>query len=146
VPSKVIVVPGLAVRRYAEKPVERLRQAGYDTDLRPGLSWHGVPVDIADYRRELGAEISAAGEPVRRPVLVFRSAIRLPLEEVLGDVSAELTVVHGEYDHLTSYAYAALAANFGATVRLAPDGAHSWPIEDPEGFPGLVDDLVAVRG
>jgi hypothetical protein len=62
--GRVIVVPGPAVRRYAEEPVERLRQAGYDADLRPGLSWRGLPVDIADYGRAPGAEISAAGEPV----------------------------------------------------------------------------------
>ena len=28
-----MVVPGLAVRRYAEEPCERLRQAGYDVDF-----------------------------------------------------------------------------------------------------------------
>ena len=195
--GRVIVVPGLAVRTYAEEPVERL--------------------DIADYGRALGAEIREAGEPVdvlvglsagsqaaavaaattslvRHLVLVsptldpkrrktfqmlaiflkpnpnekvdlfgqmladwtkagpvrilrgFRSAARLPLEEVLGEVSADLTIVHGEYDHLTTYAYAAaLAADFGATFRLAPDGAHSWPTRDPDGFLELVDDLVGVR-
>ena len=214
--GRVIVVPGLSVRRYAVEPVERLRQAGYDADLRPGLSWHGVPVDLADYGRALGAEIEAAGEPVdlmvglsagtqaaavaaaatslvRHLVLVsptldperrktlkmlaiflkpnpnekvdlfgqmlpdwtkagpmrilrgFRSAIRLPLEDVLGEVNADLTIVHGEYDHLTTYAYAAsLAADFGATLRMAPNGAHSWPTQDPDGFLELVDDLVGV--
>jgi pimeloyl-ACP methyl ester carboxylesterase len=215
--AKIIVVPGLAVRTYAEDPVERVRQAGYDIDLRPGLSWHGVPVDIADYGRALGQEIAAAGEPVdvliglsagtqavavaaattplaRRLVLVsptldpdrrntlkmlaifltpnpnekaslfsellpdwsragpvrilrgFRSAARLALEDVIGDVSADLTIVHGDYDQLTTYAYAAaLAAEFGATLRLAPQGAHSWPTSDPDGFLRLVDDLVDVR-
>ena len=217
VSGKVVVVPGLAVRTYAVAPVERLRRAGYDADLRPGVSWHGVPVDIADYGRELGRRIAAAGEPVdvlvglsagtqaaavtaattslvRHLVLVsptldpdrrktlkmlaiflrpnpnekvnlfsemlpdwakagpvrilrgFRSAARLALEDVLGQVNAELTIVHGDYDQLTTYAYAAsLAAEFGGTLRLAPDGAHSWPTGDPDGFLDLIDDLVGVR-
>ena len=70
--GKIVVVPGLAVRRYAAAPVERLRQAGYEVDLRPGLAWRGVPVDVAAYGRQLGADIAAAGEPV--DVLVGLSA------------------------------------------------------------------------
>lgn len=215
--GKVVIVPGLAVRTYAEEPVERLRQAGYDVDLRPGLAWRGVPVDLTEYGRELAAKIEATGDPVdlliglsagtqaaavtaattrlvRRLVLVsptldpdrrhmlkmlaiflrpnpnekvalfsellpdwsragparilrgFRSAIKLPLEDVLGNVSAELTIVHADYDQLTTYAYAAsLAAEFGGALRIAPAGAHSWPTGDPEGFLRLVDDLARVR-
>ncbi len=70
--GKIVVVPGLAVRRYAAAPVERLRQAGYEVDLRPGLAWRGVPVGCGAYGRQLGAEIAAAGEPV--DVLVGLSA------------------------------------------------------------------------
>ena len=216
-PGRVIVVPGLAVRTYAVEPVERLGQAGYDAELRPGLAWRGVPVDLADYGRALAADIDAAGEPVdvlvglsagsqaaalaasltplvRHLVLVsptiepahrsmlkmlgiflipnpnedaalfsellpdwsragpvrilrgFRSAVRLPLGDLLGGVSAELTVVHGDYDQLTTYDYAAtLAGQFGGTLRIAPGGAHSWPTQDPDGFLRLVDDLLGVR-
>jgi pimeloyl-ACP methyl ester carboxylesterase len=213
--GKIVVVPGLAVRRYAEAPVERLRQAGYDVDLRPGLSWRGVPVEVAAYGRQLGADIDAAGQPVevliglsagtqaaavaaaatplvRQLVLVsptidpdrrntakmlaiflrpnpneefalfsellpdwskagpgrimrgFQSAINLQLEDILGDVSAQLTIVHADYDQLTTYAYAAqLAADFNGTLLVAPSGSHSWPTNDPEGFLRLVDELVA---
>jgi pimeloyl-ACP methyl ester carboxylesterase len=213
--GKIIVVPGLAVRRYAEPPVERLRQAGYTVDLRPGLAWRGVPVDLAAYGQQLGAEIAAAGAPVdvlvglsagtqaaavaatttplvRRLVLVsptidpdrrntvkmlaiflkpnpneefalfsellpdwskagprrilhgFRSAIELPLEDILGQVEAELTIVHADYDQLTTYAFKAqLAADFGGTLLVAPSGSHSWPTNDPEGFLRLIDELVA---
>ena len=211
--GKIIVVPGLAVRRYAEEPVDRLRQAGYAVDLRPGLSWRGVPVDIAAYGRQLGSEIDAAGEPidvliglsagtqaaavaaaatrlVRRLVLVsptidpdrrntvkmlaiflkpksneefklfsemipdwtkagprrilrgFQSAIELNLEDILGEVTAEQTIVHADYDQLTSYAFAArLAADFNGTLLVAPNGSHSWPTNDPGGFLRLVDEL-----
>ena len=213
--GKVVVVPGLAVRRYAEEPSERLRQAGYEVDLRPALAWRGVPVDLAAYGRELGADISAAGAPVdvlvglsagsqaaavaaaatplvRRLVVVsptidpesrslvkmlarylkpnpneevalfseqlpdwskagpwrilsgFRSMIGLRLEDILGQVRAELTIVHADYDQLTSYAFAAqLAADFNGTLLVAPSGSHSWPTKDPEGFLRLIDELVA---
>ena len=58
-------------------------------------------------------------------------------------MSAELTIVHGEHDHLTTYAYAAsLAALFDGTLLVARDGAHSWPTHHPEGLLRLVDDLV----
>jgi pimeloyl-ACP methyl ester carboxylesterase len=212
--DKIIVVPGLAVRRYVAAPVDRLRDAGYDVDLRPGLSWRGVPVEIAAYGRQLGSEIQAAGEPVdvliglsagtqaaavtaastdlvRRLVLVsptidpdrrntgkmlaiflkpnpneeiavfselvpdwfkagplrilrgFQSAIRLHLEDILSDVTAELTIVHADYDHLTSYSYAAqLATDFSGTLLVAPSGSHSWPTNDPEGFLRLVNEVV----
>ena len=213
--GKVIVVPGLAVRRYAEEPAERLRQAGYEADLRPALAWRGVPLDLAAYGRQLGADVIAAGRPVdvlvglsagsqaaavaaaatplvRRLVLVsptvdpdsrtlvkmlarylkpnpnekvalfseqlpdwskagprrilngFRSAIELGLEGILGQVHAELTIVHADYDQLTSYAFAAqLAADFNGTLLVAPSGSHYWPTRDPEGFLRLIDELVA---
>jgi pimeloyl-ACP methyl ester carboxylesterase len=213
--GKIVVVPGLAVRRYAEEPAERVRQAGYEVDLRPALAWRGVPVDLAAYGQQLGAEIIAAGKPVdvlvglsagsqaaavtaaatplvRQLVLVsptidpdrrntvkmlaiflkpnpneefalfseqlpdwskagprrilrgFRSAIELPLEDILGQVSAKLTIVHADYDQLTSYAFAAqLAADFDGTLLVAPSGSHSWPTNDPEGFLRLINELVA---
>jgi pimeloyl-ACP methyl ester carboxylesterase len=213
--GKIVVVPGLAVRRYAAAPVERLRRAGYEVDLRPGLAWRGVPVDVAAYGRQLGADIVAANEPVdvlvglsagtqaaavaaavtplvRRLVLVsptfdpdrrsngkmlasylkpnpnenvplfseqlpdwskaglhrilrgFRSAVELRLEDILAEVTAELTIVHADYDQLTSYAFAAqLAAEFDGTLLVAPSGSHSWPTKDPDGFLRLVDELVA---
>ena len=212
--GKIIVVPGLAVRRYAEEPAERLRQAGYEVDLPPALAWRGVPVDVAAYGRELGAEIVAAGNPVdvlvglsagtqaaavaaattplvRRLVLVsptmdpdsrtlvkmlgrylkpnpnekvalfseqlpdwskagprrilngFRSSLEVQLENILGDVAAELTIVHADYDQLTSYAFAAqLAASFGGTLLVAPSGSHSWPTNDSEGFLRLINELM----
>ena len=80
----------------------------------------------------------------RRILRGFRSAIELRLEDVLGEVTAELTIVHADYDQLTSYAFAAqLAADFGGTLLVAPSGSHSWPTKDPEGFLRLIDELVA---
>ena len=61
---------------------------------------------------ELLPDWSRAG-PVRI-LRGFRSSVRLPLEHVLGQVSAELTIVHGDHDQLTTYAYAASLADGSA--------------------------------
>jgi len=80
----------------------------------------------------------------RRILGGFRSSVKLPLEDVLGRVEAELTIVHAGYDQLTTYAFAAqLAADFGGTLLVAPSGSHSWPTRDPEGFLRLIDELMA---
>lgn len=212
--TKIVVVPGLAVRRYAEPPVARVREAGYDVELRPAPGWHGVPDDIGRYGLDLAEELERRGEPVavlvglsvgtqaaavaaaatslvqhlvlvsptidpsqrsmpksiaawikgdsrddsammpdqlldwaragpRRILSGFRSAIDLRLEDILPGGSAELTMIHGEYDPLTSYAYAArLAADHGGRLLVAPAGSHSWPIDDPDGFSQLITELV----
>jgi pimeloyl-ACP methyl ester carboxylesterase len=78
----------------------------------------------------------------------FASAVRLPLEEVLPQVSARLTVVHGEYDPLTSYHFAALLAGENrGRLFVAPGRSHSWPTDDGPGFLRLIDELTgAERG
>jgi len=74
----------------------------------------------------------------------FRSAIDLHLEDILPTVSSELTVIHAEFDPLTSYAYAArLAADHGGRLLVAPAGSHSRPIDDPDGFHRLVAELIS---
>ena len=40
--ARVIVVPGLAVHAYAELPVQRLRDNGYDARLLQPLAWRGA--------------------------------------------------------------------------------------------------------
>ena len=73
----------------------------------------------------------------------FRSAIELPLEDVLPRVSAEMAIVHVEYDPLTSHAYAAsLAADNRAQLVLMPGASHSWPRDDTAGFLRFLDGLV----
>jgi hypothetical protein len=80
-----------------------------------------------------------------RIIRCFRSAIALPLEDVLPQVSAEVTIIHTEYDPLTSHAYAAsLAAVNGATAGAGPGASHSWPKDDPPGFLQFIDGLIPV--
>jgi pimeloyl-ACP methyl ester carboxylesterase len=83
----------------------------------------------------------AAG--ARRLVRVVRSALRVRIEDVLGEVEAELTVVHGDRDVLTSHGYAAaLAADHGGRLLVVPGATHSWPYADGDRFARIVADLL----
>ena len=80
---------------------------------------------------------SCAGSACRSGCLWSRCSARCPPSS---------TIVHGDHDQLTTYAYAAsLADRFGGQLRVAPDGPHSWPTHDPEGFLRLIDDLVPLQ-
>jgi pimeloyl-ACP methyl ester carboxylesterase len=211
--TRVLVVPGLAVRRYAERSVAHLRQGGYDARLLPAPAWRGVEDHLERYGQALAADIDRASVPVsalvglsvgtqaaavaaastpliERLVLVsptidpayrsglkqlivflkgnpherfstllqlsdwargglpriircFRSAIELHLEDVLPRVDAQVTIIHTEYDPLTSHTYAAsLAIDNGARLLLMPGASHSWPKDDAAGFLRLVNGLV----
>ena len=68
----------------------------------------------------------------RRLMQVVRSALRVRIEDVLTGAGAELTVVHGEDDVITSHAYAAgLAANHLGQLVVVPGATHSWPYATP---------------
>ena len=74
----------------------------------------------------------------------FTSAIAVPLEDVLSEVSTSVAIVHAEADQLTAHAYAAgLAAQHDARLILMPDAPHSWPVGDAERFVELIEDLTA---
>jgi pimeloyl-ACP methyl ester carboxylesterase len=69
----------------------------------------------------------------------------LPIEHVLPRVSAEVTIIHTEYDLLTSHAYAAwLAETHGARLVLMPGVSHSWPKADVARFLRFLNELVAL--
>ena len=70
------------------------------------------------------------------------SAVRVRLEDVLPDVTAQITVVHAEADRLTAHPYAVrLAEENDARLLLAPDAPHSWPTGDAERFVTLISEL-----
>lgn len=82
---------------------------------------------------------------VRQIFRGFASAVALPIEDVLPMVSAEVTIIHAEYDLLTSHAYAAwLAETHGARLVLMPGVSHSWPKADVARFLRFLNELVAV--
>lgn len=49
----VIMVPGLAVRRYLEPSADALRARGHDVDLLPPIGWRGVGSDLYGYARRI---------------------------------------------------------------------------------------------
>jgi len=56
------MVPGLAVRSYAEPAAAALRSAGIDADLLPAPTWHGVPADVNAYGRWAAGKIEDIGD------------------------------------------------------------------------------------
>jgi pimeloyl-ACP methyl ester carboxylesterase len=102
----------------------------------------GDPHDKAAFFSQV-PDWSRAG--VRRIFRGFASAVGLPIEEVLPRVSAEVTIIHTEYDLLTSHGYAAwLAETHGARLVLMPGVSHSWPKADVARFLRFLDELVAL--
>jgi pimeloyl-ACP methyl ester carboxylesterase len=79
-----------------------------------------------------------------RIVRGFASAIALRIEDILPQVRADVTIIHTEYDPLTSHAYASqLAEAAGARLVLMPGVSHSWPQADSARFLRFVDELVS---
>jgi pimeloyl-ACP methyl ester carboxylesterase len=212
--TRVIAVPGLAVRAYVAPPVQHLRNHGYDATLLQPPAWRGVDQDLELYGRHLAADIDNDGAPVdvlvglsagsqaatvaasltslvSRLVLVsptvdpayrsmikqlyvfirgdphdnsaffhhvpdwaragiprivcgFASAIALHLEDILPRVTADITIIHTEYDPLTTHAYAAqLAEMAGGKLVLMPGASHSWPQQDSARFLRFINELVS---
>jgi pimeloyl-ACP methyl ester carboxylesterase len=108
------------------------------------LAWaKGDPHESGTFFRQI-PDWARAGIP--RILRGFASAVRPPLEEVLPQVPARLTVVHGEYDPLTSYDFAAsLAGENNGRLFVAPGRSHSWPKQDSSGFLRLVDELTGTE-
>ncbi len=59
-----MVVPGLAVRSYAEPATEALARAGFEVRLLEPPGWHGQPTDLEDYGLHLRAELEREARPV----------------------------------------------------------------------------------
>ena len=83
-------------------------------------SWvKGDPHESGAFSRHL-SDWARAG--VARILRGFRSAIESPLEDVLPQVRAGPTIVHAEYDPLTSYDFASRLVSANATAaRRARD-------------------------
>jgi pimeloyl-ACP methyl ester carboxylesterase len=56
--ARVLVVPGLAVRGYVEPAVRRLTAIDLEAELLRAPGEPGVPTDLLDYGRRLGARLS----------------------------------------------------------------------------------------
>jgi hypothetical protein len=74
----------------------------------------------------------------------FASAITLHVEDILPEVAAEITIIHTEYDPLTTHGYAAqLAEMAGGKFVLMPGASHSWPQQDSARFLRFINELVS---
>jgi hypothetical protein len=101
----------------------------------------GDPHDKAGYLSHV-PDWSRAG--VIRIFRGFASAIALHLEDILPKVPAALTIIHTEYDPLTTHSYASSLAEINsARLVLMPGVSHSWPKADSARFLRFVDELVS---
>jgi pimeloyl-ACP methyl ester carboxylesterase len=101
----------------------------------------GDPHDKAGYLSHV-PDWSRAG--VTRIFRGFASAIALHLEDILPKVQAAVTIIHTEYDPLTTHTYAtSLAQSNGARLVLMPGVSHSWPQADSARFLRFVEELVS---
>jgi pimeloyl-ACP methyl ester carboxylesterase len=100
----------------------------------------GDPHDKAGYLSHV-PDWSRAG--VIRIFRGFASAIALHLEDILPKVPAAVTIIHTEYDPLTTHSYASSLAEINsARLVLMPGVSHSWPKADSARFLRFVDELV----
>lgn len=58
--SRVVVVPGAAVRSYVRPAVDALRERGIDAELLAAPGEPGTPADLAEYGRGLAARFDTA--------------------------------------------------------------------------------------
>ena len=100
----------------------------------------GDPHDKAGYLSH-APDWSRAG--VIRIFRGFASAIALHLEDILPKVQAAVTIIHTEYDPLTTHSYASSLAEINsARLVLIPGVSHSWPKADSARFLRFIDELV----
>jgi len=62
--TRIVIVPGLAVRSYAEEAAEALVARGYAVTLLPAPTWRGVPKLLKSYGSQLAGRLDRKGETV----------------------------------------------------------------------------------
>jgi pimeloyl-ACP methyl ester carboxylesterase len=62
--TRVVIVPGLAVRSYAADAASALEQNGFSVTLLPAPAWRGVPKLLKSYGSQLAGRLDRAGDPV----------------------------------------------------------------------------------
>jgi pimeloyl-ACP methyl ester carboxylesterase len=104
----------------------------------------GDPHDKTGYLSHL-PDWSRAG--VVRIFRGFASAVGLHIEEILPKVGGAVTIIHTEYDPLTTHSYASSLAEInGARLVLMPGVSHSWPKADSARFLRFFDELLSSAG
>lgn len=59
--ARVVIVPGLAVRTYAEPAVAAVAARGHRVDLAPAPAWRGSPADLERYGTRLARRLEQVG-------------------------------------------------------------------------------------
>ena len=62
--TRIVIIPGLAVRSYAEDAADDLRSRGYDVSLPPAPAWRGVPKLLKSYGSQLAGRLDRAGNDI----------------------------------------------------------------------------------
>src|SRR4051794_2795008 len=62
--SRIVIVPGLAVRAYARPAALAARRSGLDVELLRPPAWHGAPADLAEYGVRLAERLEDRGGEV----------------------------------------------------------------------------------
>ncbi|HEY1529982.1 MAG TPA: hypothetical protein VGF80_04150 [Galbitalea sp.] len=83
--TRIVIVPGLAVRSYALDAAQALADHGYDVTLLPAPAWRGVPKLLKSYGSQLAGRLDRTGKPV--DLLIGLS---------VGTQSAAITAVQSE--------------------------------------------------
>lgn len=143
---RVLVVPGLAVRGYAENAVDALREAGYDAVLLTPPSWRGTDVDLSSYGQHLAREIDDDGRSVS--VLVGLSvgtqaaavtAAASPLVERLLLVSPTVdTAIRSRSALLATWMLRGEPGGPSMLFDQIPDWVHAGPLRIFRGFSSAV--------
>ncbi|MEO6116964.1 MAG: hypothetical protein ABIP33_11315 [Pseudolysinimonas sp.] len=80
-----------------------------------------------------------------RIVTAVRSALRTPLEDVLMRVNAEVTMVHNQFDVLSTSAWVRSLAVDDAHFLEMAGAPHSWPVDDEDNFVEVVDQVLGAQ-
>ena len=59
--ARVVIVPGLAIRTYAEPAVAAVAARGHRIDLAPAPAWRGSPADLEHYGTRLARRLEQVG-------------------------------------------------------------------------------------
>lgn len=124
---RIVVVPGLAVRRYLEPAVDRLRSQGADVRLYRPPAWSGRE-SVEQLSRELADDLS--GAPVDLLVgLSVGTYVAAGAAAVAPANQRSIVLV----SPVEANSWRALGLADGQRVTI-PRAGHSWPYHDPGGF------------
>jgi pimeloyl-ACP methyl ester carboxylesterase len=140
--GRVIIVPGLAVRRYAVPAAGALRAEGYNVSLQKPPAWRGVPVELDAYGEQLARTISGAGQRVSELVGLSVGTQAAAVAAMLTPNVDHLLLISPTVDPSRRSRARLLAAwvsgddheDAPGFTQQIPDWAHAGPVRIYRGF------------